>query len=111
MSNKNYFLQILATVPLSIAISFTLPPFKDTSDFKSQTQAVTTQSQYPTRAEYERLEIGASLTTVEAIIGRGTEIKRSATTANFMWDYPNGSKITCTFEKGKLKDKEQFNLK
>ncbi|MBD2488739.1 hypothetical protein H6G77_14495 [Aulosira sp. FACHB-615] len=53
-------------------------------------------------AEYERLEIGMSLTDVRSILGRGTEVSRSKTMATFVWESPDGYKITGIFEGDKL---------
>ncbi|MBD2731929.1 hypothetical protein H6G96_38135 [Nostoc sp. FACHB-892] len=63
------------------------------------------------RAEYEQLRTGMSLTDVRSILYRGIEVSRSATIATFVWENPDGSKITATFENDKLKSKEQSGLK
>lgn len=63
------------------------------------------------RAEYEQLKTGMSLTEVRSILYRGIEVSRSATTATFVWENPDGSKITVTFEHNKLKSKAQSRLK
>ncbi|MDZ8259876.1 hypothetical protein [Nostoc sp. ChiQUE01b] len=63
------------------------------------------------RAEYEQLRVGMSLTDVRSILSRGVEVSRSATMATFVWENPDGSKITVTFESDKLKSKEQSGLK
>ncbi|MHC5862885.1 hypothetical protein [Nostoc sp.] len=63
------------------------------------------------RAEYEQLKPGMSLTEVRSILYRGIEVSRSATTATFVWENPDGSKITATFEHDLLKSKEQSGLK
>ncbi|MCC5668177.1 hypothetical protein LC653_31030 [Nostoc sp. CHAB 5784] len=62
------------------------------------------------RAEYEQLRIGMSLTDVRSILNRGVEVSRSATMASFVWENPDGSKITATFENDKLKSKKQSGL-
>lgn len=62
-------------------------------------------------AEYERIEPGMSLSEVQVILSRGTEINRSTTIATFVWTNPDGSGITAVFEGGKLKSKEQSGLK
>ncbi|AFY48642.1 hypothetical protein Nos7524_2822 [Nostoc sp. PCC 7524] len=62
------------------------------------------------RLEYEQLIIGMSLTDVRSILGLGTEVRRSATTATFEWKNPDDSKITVTFENDQLKTKEQSGL-
>lgn len=63
------------------------------------------------RAEYEQLRTGMTLTDVRSILYRGIEVSRSETTATFIWENPDGSKITATFEHDKLKSKEQSGLK
>lgn len=69
------------------------------------------QSRHFGQAEYVRLAPGMSPSEVESILDRGTEISRSATIATFVWQNPDGSQIKATFESGKLKSKEQSNLK
>ncbi len=63
------------------------------------------------RAEYEQLKPGMSLTEVRSILYRGIEVSRSATTATFVWENRDGSKITATFVNDRLKSKEQSGLK
>jgi len=63
------------------------------------------------RVEYEQLRPGMSLTEVRSILYRGIEVSRSETTATFVWENPDGSKITATFESDRLKSKEQSGLK
>ncbi|MBD2458423.1 hypothetical protein H6G80_30695 [Nostoc sp. FACHB-87] len=63
------------------------------------------------RAEYEQLKPGMSLTEVRSILYRGIEVNRSATIATFLWENADGSKITAVFENEKLKSKEQSGLK
>jgi hypothetical protein len=63
------------------------------------------------RAEYERLKIGMPLETVEAILGQGIETNQSSTMSTFFWQRADNSKITATFERGKLKSKSQSGLK
>ncbi|AVH68291.1 hypothetical protein [Nostoc sp. 'Peltigera membranacea cyanobiont' N6] len=63
------------------------------------------------RAEYEQLKTGMSLTEVRSILYRGIEVSRSVTTAIFVWENPDGSKITVIFEHNKLKSKAQSRLK
>ncbi|MCF2149376.1 hypothetical protein IQ276_023680 [Desmonostoc muscorum LEGE 12446] len=62
------------------------------------------------RAEYEQLKIGMSLTDVRSILNRGVEVRRSETMATFVWENPDGSKITAIFQSDKLKSKEQLGL-
>ena len=70
------------------------------------------QSQPIGRAEYEQLKDGITITEARAIIfsTRGIEVSRSGTTATYVWENPDGSKITVTFEGDKLKSKEQSGL-
>jgi hypothetical protein len=76
------------------------------------TQPETTSQTKPiTLAKYERLGTGISVTDAAAILGSGVEINRSETTATFVWENPDASKITAIFENGKLKRKEQSKLK
>lgn len=63
------------------------------------------------RAEYERLKVGMPLEAVESILGQGIETSQTSTTATFLWKKADGSKITITFEGGKLKSKSQSELK
>jgi hypothetical protein len=76
-----------------------------------QQQQTQLESRHLGQAEYVRLALGMSLSEVESILDRGTEISRSATTAIFIWKNSDGSQIKATFENGKLKSKEQNNLK
>jgi hypothetical protein len=61
--------------------------------------------------EYERLELGMSMTDAEAILDGGIEIRKTPTITIFTWVNSDGSKIIATFENGKLEDKQQFGLK
>lgn len=62
------------------------------------------------RAEYERLKIDMPLEAVEAILGQGIEINQTSTTATFIWEKADRSKITVIFEHEKLKSKSQSGL-
>lgn len=62
-------------------------------------------------ADYESLEPGMTLVEARSILGKGIEVSRSETEANFVWLNPNGSKITAVFSGGKLKSKAQEGLK
>lgn len=81
--------------------------------FNSQQHEQSTQTELGRfgRAEYEQLKPGMSLTEVRSILYRGVEVSRSATTATFVWENHDGSKIAATFEHDLLKRKEQFGLK
>ncbi|WP_392477139.1 hypothetical protein [Nostoc sp. C110] len=64
------------------------------------------------RAEYEMLKPEMSLMEVRSILlCRGSEHSSSATTATFVWENPDGSKIMVTFEHDLLKNKQQSGLK
>ena len=63
------------------------------------------------RTEYELLKIDMPLVEVRSILGKGIEISRSVTTATYVWENADGSKITVIFEGDKLKNKEQSGLK
>ncbi|TBR59301.1 hypothetical protein B4U84_19555 [Westiellopsis prolifica IICB1] len=78
---------------------------------KQHGQFAQTESHRFGRAEYEQLKIGMSLTEVRSILNRGIEVRQSTTTATFVWENPDGSKITLTFEGNRLKSKEQSGLK
>ena len=70
----------------------------------------TTLAESFTRAEYQRLQIGMSLTEVETILGRGIEIQQTKNRETFIWKNSNGSSITATIEEGKLIDKKQSEI-
>ena len=63
-----------------------------------------------TLAEYERINPQMALTEVESILGRGTEIHSSESTAIFIWTNPDDSFIRVKFEQDKLTEKEQTGL-
>ncbi len=85
--------------------------FQTAFNFKQLGQTTQTEPQRFGRAEYEQLQPGMSLTEVRSILYRGIEVSRSATTATFVWENPDGSKITVTFENDRLKSKEQSGLR
>lgn len=62
-------------------------------------------------AEYQRVQPGMSLSEVEAILGRGTEVSRTQTTVVFVWRNFDRSSMTATFENSDLKSKAQYDLK
>ncbi len=76
-----------------------------------QKSIVQTQVRHFSRVEYERLKLGMSLAEVEAILDRGTEINQSTKSATFIWENQDKSRITITFEGGKLTSKMQSGLK
>ena len=63
-----------------------------------------------TRAEYGRVTMQMSLTQVEAILGRGTEISQAEDFIVFEWKNQNGSSMTAVFEYGYLVQKSQTDL-
>ncbi|MEH1819521.1 MAG: hypothetical protein V7L31_10670 [Nostoc sp.] len=85
--------------------------FRQAADSKQHEQSAQTELYQFSRVEYEQLQTGMSLTEVRSILYRGVEVSRSATIAKFVWQNPDGSKITATFEHDKLKSKEQSGLK
>lgn len=85
--------------------------YQPASDSKEQNKSAQVELCRFGRAEYEQLKPGMSLTEVRSILYRGIEISRSVTTATFVWENPDGSKITATFESDRLKSKEQSGLK
>ncbi|MHC5729219.1 MAG: hypothetical protein ACYTXY_34885, partial [Nostoc sp.] len=85
--------------------------FRQPADSKQHEQSTQTELYRFSRVEYEQLKTGMSLTEVRSILYRGVEVSRSATTAIFIWQNPDGSKITVTFEHDKLKGKSQSGLK
>jgi hypothetical protein len=58
--------------------------------------------------DYERLKTGMTLTDVQAILGKGTELESTATLATYEWKNADGSGLRCTFKQGKLNHKKQF---
>ena len=62
--------------------------------------------------EYERIKMDMTVTEVQAILGRGTEIRRSNSTAVFVWNNPSSDSpfIKVKFERGKLTEKEYLGL-
>ncbi|MEM8807513.1 MAG: hypothetical protein AAGF01_15955 [Cyanobacteria bacterium P01_G01_bin.38] len=67
-------------------------------------------SDHVTRVEYERLELQMSLTEVEAILGRGTEVDRSESTTTVIWTNRDGSSIEAIFEGDRMIKKAQSRL-
>lgn len=59
------------------------------------------------RVEYERLEIGMTLTQVEAILGPGTETYTAENRSQFRWQNSDDYRVEATFQEGKLIEKEQ----
>ncbi len=55
--------------------------------------------------KYERLKLGMSLIEAEAILGKSTKVKQSATTKVLVWENPDFSIITLIFVDNKLKEK------
>lgn len=78
--------------------------------FHSHTTPPTNKSQTLTRAEYERIQPGMTLTETEAILGRGIETSRTETTATFVWKNTDTSYITAIFERESLIQKKQEGL-
>ncbi|WP_392476291.1 hypothetical protein [Nostoc sp. C110] len=114
-SNNNTLVHSLMNVTLSLGVmlgSGLAYGFVQTA-FNSQQHEQSAQTELGRfgRAEYEQLKPGMPLTEVRSILYRGIEVSRSATTATFVWENRDGSKITATFVNDKLKSKEQSGLK
>jgi hypothetical protein len=60
--------------------------------------------------DYEKLKTGMTLTDVQAILGKGTELESTATIAIYEWKNADGSGLNCTFKQGKLNHKKQSKL-
>jgi hypothetical protein len=76
----------------------------------------TSSSQLPvqqivSRADYERLTVGMSLTDAQANLGRAIEVGSNETTATYKWENSDGSMITAVFKGDRLISKQQSNLK
>lgn len=99
-------LVIAISIGLGIGLGISFRHYKATNSPPS----IIVQANNLTRAEYERLQIGMQLVEVEAILGRGTEVKHSAESRVFLWKTPDGYKITASFTNGRLADKEQTGL-
>jgi len=99
-------LVIAISIGLGIGLGISFKHYKATNSPPS----IIVQTNNLTRAEYERLQIGMQLMEVEAILGRGTEIKHSAKSRVFLWKTPDGYKIIASFADGRLADKEQTGL-
>ncbi len=65
----------------------------------------TKQQSNISHVKYERLKLGMSLIEAEAILGKSTKVKQSATTKVLVWENPDSSKITAIFVDNKLKEK------
>lgn len=112
-TSKSYghLLAVIFSIGIALGSGFGYGFNQAISNIKQQELTNKNEFYHFSRAEYERLKITMSLSEVEAILGRGTEVSRSTTMATFIWHNFDGSKITGTFENGKLKSKEQSGLK
>lgn len=63
------------------------------------------------RADYERLTIGMTLTDAQASLGKAIEVSRDEMTATYRWINSDGSTITAIFKGNHLTSKQQLNLK
>lgn len=97
-------------IPAGVILGFLAYGFQTAFHPQQLEQSAQVQLRLFGRAEYEQLRIGMSLTDVRSILNRGIEVSRSTTTATFVWENPDGSKITVTFENDRLKSKEQSGL-
>lgn len=99
-------------IPAGVILGFLAYGFQTAFHPKQLEQSAQVELRRFGRAEYEQLRTGMSLTDVRSIIlYRGIEVNRSVTIAAFVWENPDGSKITATFEHDKLKSKAQSGLK
>ncbi|MCC5669152.1 hypothetical protein LC653_36195 [Nostoc sp. CHAB 5784] len=98
-------------IPAGVMLSFLVYGFQTAFHPQQLEQSAQVQLRPFGRAEYEQLRIEMSLTDVRSILYQGTEVNSSATMATFVWQNPDGSKITVIFEHDKLKGKSQSGLK
>lgn len=114
-SNNNILARSLMKIALSLGVmlgsGFVYGLVQTAFYSKQHEQSAQVELSRFSRAEYEQLKPGMSLTEVRSILYRGIEVSRSATTATFVWENPDGSKITATFESDRLKSKQQSGLK
>lgn len=59
-------------------------------------------------AEYERLQLGATLVEAQALLSRGIEISQSTGFSQYVWKNSDGSGIEATFEEGLLVEKKKI---
>jgi hypothetical protein len=71
----------------------------------------TSNQQLVSRADYERLELGMTLTDVQATLGRAIEVSQDETSATYKWVNSDGSQIMAVFRGDRLVSKEQIDLK
>jgi hypothetical protein len=110
-AQKNTLLALLFSLGVALGSGVKQGFYQPAFDSKEQNQSAQAELRRFGRAEYEQIKPGMSLTEVRSILYRGIEVSRSATTATFVWENPDGSKITATFESDRLKSKEQSGLK
>ena len=112
-SNNFRFMGTIFWIAVALSSGFSYGFRQVPLDSKQHEQSTLSELGHFGRAEYEQMRIGMSLTDVRSILnrGRGIEVSHSATMATFVWENPDGSKITATFEHDKLKSKEQSGLK
>ena len=70
-----------------------------------------THQQLVSLVDYERLEIGMTLTDAQATLGRAIEVSRDETTATYQWVNSDGSEITAVFKDNRLIRKDQSGLR
>jgi hypothetical protein len=102
-THLQWLMKFTMSLGLMLGVSFV-------SGLEHRRQSVQSDLNPFSRAEYEQLEPGMSLTDVRSILDRGIEVRRSERTATFIWKNADGSKITAIFENDKLKSKEQLGL-
>lgn len=61
-------------------------------------------------SDYERIQLGMSLTEAQALLGKGTEVSRSESSTSLIWINRDGSSIQAVFKEGRVVKKEQQGL-
>ncbi|WP_190768974.1 hypothetical protein [Microcoleus sp. FACHB-1515] len=83
----------------------------------AEQQAIQLASQLMTLSEFEQIHPGLTIAQVSLLLGRsGEEISRAEVpeapaTALYLWQNPDGSRITVTFENGAVVAKSQSGLR
>ena len=103
------FLRLIMAIAVTFGIAYKVVTNISIEQLEEPKPSTTLAESF-TRAEYQRLQIGMSLTEVETILGRGIEIQQTKNRETFIWKNSNGSTITATFEEGKLIDKKQSEI-
>jgi hypothetical protein len=70
-----------------------------------------TQQQIVTRADYEILKLGMTVTDAQARLGRAIEQSRDEATVTYKWTNADGAELTAVFKGDRLISKQQTGLK